>query len=132
MKKILTLILAMLYIGTSTGATFHMHYCMGKLVEVELWRGDSKKCSHCKTDLNKGCSKKCCKDEHKTVKLEKDQKVVAHALDFLQMPVADAPAYYTSLPPARVLALAEEHPVSNAPPRSSKVHPHILHCNFRI
>lgn len=132
MKKVLTLLLLLLYVGTSTGATFHMHYCMGKLVKIELWHGDKKKCSHCETDLSKGCPKKCCKDEHKTVKLEKDQKVTAPALHFLQMPVADVPVSYVQLPPAKIVRLATAHPVSHAPPYSSKVQPYILHCIFRV
>lgn len=133
MKKVLTLLFLLLYVGTSTGATFHMHYCMGKLVEVALWHGGKQPCSHCKTDLNKkGCPKKCCKDEHKTVKLEKDQKVTAHALPFLQMPAADVPVSYAVLPPAHVVSLATSHPVSHAPPYYSKVQPYILHCIFRV
>lgn len=132
MKKVLTLLLLLLYVGSSTGATFHMHYCMGKLVDVALWHGDKKKCSHCQRDLSKGCPKKCCKDEHKTVKLEKDQKVTAQALHFLQMPVADVPVSYVLLPPAKIVPLATAHPVSHAPPYSNKVQPYILHCIFRV
>jgi hypothetical protein len=36
MKKFITAILAVLYLGTSSGATIHMHYCMGKLAEWGL------------------------------------------------------------------------------------------------
>ncbi|MBK8522228.1 MAG: hypothetical protein IPL54_15650 [Chitinophagaceae bacterium] len=35
-EKFITAILAVLYLGTSSGATIHMHYCMGKLAEWGL------------------------------------------------------------------------------------------------
>ncbi len=74
MRKILFSILAVLYFGLSTGATIHMHYCMGKLVESALWHNSSKvgdKCSNCGMSNKKS---KCCKDEHKHLQIEKDQK----------------------------------------------------------
>ena len=75
MKKFLTAILAVLYITTSTGATIHMHYCMGKMSDWSLDSKDSKSCGKCgmKTSTKKG--KGCCHDEHKFVKNNSDQKV---------------------------------------------------------
>jgi len=60
-----------------------MHYCMGKLAEVQLWHNDNtKKCSKCGNEQGKTCSRDCCKDEHKTVKLEKDQEITENATPF--------------------------------------------------
>jgi hypothetical protein len=132
MKKALALILAFLYVGSSTGATFHMHYCMGKLVEVELWHAEANKCSKCGTEPGKACAKKCCKDEHKTVKLEKDQKAAEYAFHFTQMAALATPVSFFELPQVPVLSIAEEYPISNAPPRSSKVSPQIFYCTFLI
>lgn len=132
MKKLFTLILAILYMGSSTGATFHMHYCMGKLVEVKLWHKEGQKCSKCGAEPTSACAKKCCKDEHKTVKLEKDQKAVENSISFIQAPAIVSPLTYAEQPEIYVVSLLEEFPVSNAPPRSSKVHTHILNCTFRI
>lgn len=134
MKKLLTLLLAVFYMGTSTGATFHMHYCMEKLVEVQLWHGDAEKCGKCKAkhQHNKQCTKKCCKDEHKTVKLEKDQKMTENTVHLMQLVAVTAPVSYPVLQDIHTFSLAAAYPVSNAPPRSSKVHPHILNCTFRI
>lgn len=132
MKKVLTLILAILYMSSSTGATFHMHYCVGKLVEVKLWHKDVNKCSKCGNKENKKCGKNCCKDEHKTVKLEKDQKTGENAPRFMQFAALAMPVSYVELPQVYTVSLLEEFPVSKAPPRSSKVHTHILNCTFRI
>lgn len=132
MKKIITLILAILYMGSSTGATFHMHYCMGKLVNVNLWHDDAEKCPKCGDMSKVKACKKCCKDEHKTVKLEKDQKAAENTVHFMQLPAITTPVSYFTFTEIRPVTLVEEYPVSNAPPRSSKVHTHILNCTFRI
>ena len=47
MKKFVAVILALVYIGTSTGANIHMHYCMGKLADWGLGDNKSKTCSKC-------------------------------------------------------------------------------------
>ena len=133
MKKILTLILAIFYMSSSTGATFHMHYCMGKLMDVELWHADDNKCSKCVAGHTKACAKQCCKDEHKTVKLEKDQqKSTESAFHFMQLPAATASFSWCELPQVHPFSLIAAYPFSNAPPRSHKVPAHILHCTFRI
>lgn len=134
MKKVLALILAVFYMATSTGATLHVHYCMGKLVDVQLWKSDVKKtCSKCGTESSKkSCVRKCCRDTHKTVKLEKDQKTAERMVDAMQFTALVTPVDYVDLSPVYSTSLVEEYPVSNAPPRSSKIHLHILHCLFLI
>ena len=47
MKKFLTTILALVYLATSTGATIHLHYCMGRLFSWSLVDKDSKTCGQC-------------------------------------------------------------------------------------
>ncbi|NSL90898.1 HYC_CC_PP family protein [Chitinophaga solisilvae] len=132
MKKFIALILAVLYMGSSTGATFHMHYCNGVLMDVQLWHSSGTQCSKCGTTHSKSCAKKCCRDEHKTVKLEKDQKAAENTLHFMQLAVAAVPLPWLELPQADVVRLTAVRPLINAPPRSSKVLTHILHCTFRI
>ncbi len=45
MKKVLTTILAFVYLSTSMGATIHLHYCMGKLASWSLIDHESKNCN---------------------------------------------------------------------------------------
>jgi hypothetical protein len=130
MKRLLVTILAMLYLCTSTGATIHLHYCMGKLVSMKLWHSDTGKCGNCGMKKNKAFAKKCCKDEHKLIKLDKDhKKATENALQFTHM-VASVPAAYFEFPKVYIPCTAEEQPVSHAPPKSNRLH--ILHCTFRI
>lgn len=47
MKKFLVAILALLYLTTSTGATVHMHYCMGKLIDWGFTHSKKDSCENC-------------------------------------------------------------------------------------
>jgi hypothetical protein len=142
MKKLLVCILAVLYIGSSTGATVHMHYCMGKLVEMGLWHGKkAKACSKCTAkesnkcaakENGKSCKKKCCKDVHKLVKLDKDHKTAESAIQLLALTAVATPVYFYELPQIQIASLTQQYPLTNAPPRSCKVQSYILHCTFRI
>lgn len=134
MKKLLVCILAILYIGSSTGATVHMHYCMGKLVEMGLWHGKkAKACSKCTAkEDGKSCKKKCCKDVHKLVKLDKDHKTAESAIQLLALTAVATPVHFYELPQIQIASLTQQYPLTNAPPRSSKVQPYILLCSFRI
>ncbi len=132
MKKFIVCILAILYLGSSTGATLHMHYCMGKLVEQGLWHGKAKKCGKCGAKENSSCKKKCCKDEHKLVKLDKDQKTTESAFQLLAFTSLVAPVSFIELPQVQITSITQEFPVNNAPPRSCKVPPYIFLCTFRI
>ncbi|NML21350.1 hypothetical protein HHL16_10725 [Pseudoflavitalea sp. G-6-1-2] len=133
MKKFLVFILSLLYLGSSAGATVRLHYCQGKLVDIQLGDGNKEKCSGCASKKAKGCKMACCKDEHKMVKLEKDhQKTAEASFQFLQSIAYVTPASFIELPLLYLTALAEEHPISHAPPGTDKVQLHLLNCNFRI
>jgi hypothetical protein len=134
MKKLIIGILAILYMGSSTGATVHMHYCMGKLVDIGLWHGEkASSCNKCGAkENNKSCKKKCCKDVHKLVKLDKDQKTAESAFQLVALTSFVTPDHYYDLPQVQIATLTQEYPVTNAPPRSSKVQPYIFLCTFRI
>ena len=131
MKKFLVVILAILYMGTASGATIHIHYCMDKLVEVGLGAKDGLKCAGCGMDKCAKISDNCCKDEYKQVKTDKDHKVAEPVVFFMQA-VAVAPTAYLELPSVFIPSLIEKYPVSHAPPGVGKVNTYILNCVFRI
>ena len=79
---------------------------------------------------DKAFAKKCCKDEHKLIKLDKDhKKATENALQLTQL-VALVPTAYLEFPKVYIPYTAEEQPVSHAPPKSNRLH--IFHCTFRI
>jgi hypothetical protein len=119
MKKFIVAILAFLYISASTGATINLHYCMGKLVDWTALSKDTDKCGKCGMLKSNAKDKGCCKDEHKQINLEKDQKTAENNIQLVQL-VSVA------------ISISEANPTSNAPPRSSSVAVYIRNCVFRI
>jgi hypothetical protein len=134
MKKFLVFILALLYIGSSTGATIHMHYCMGKLVNMGLNSESTKKCPKCPSkEKSSSCSKECCKDVHKTFKLEKDQKLADVGLKLIDGPSHILSPYgFPEHIGAAVLAVPYAHPYIKGPPARSPIQSYILYGNFRV
>ena len=82
MRRFLLFILAVLYLGVSSGFALNYHYCMGKLAEVSLQYLDT-----CPSCGEAGTSHKCCSTETEYVKLSVDQDV-ANTLVQLSAPVA--------------------------------------------
>lgn len=76
MKKFLVTILAFVYLATTTGATIHMHYCMGKIYSVDLLKKD--KCTKCGMEASEGC----CNDELKVLKLKDNHQPAGNAITF--------------------------------------------------
>jgi len=132
MKKFIVSILAVLYLGLSTGATVHMHYCMGKLVGSSLWHNEkSDLCSKC--GMKKSISKnKCCKDEHKVVKVIQDQKIADDVYHSVQIESTEFVLNHFIIPETFVSSIIEENPYSNAPPLNYEVPIYIRNCVFRI
>jgi hypothetical protein len=131
MKRTIAIILALFYLGISTGATIHMHYCMGKLVDWGLWHSKSEQCSKCGMSAAKSKAHNCCKDEHQFVKLEKDQKVSESAVQLAQLSaVAVLPVLVTV--PCTLRPTLVEQPLSHAPPLLRHKAIYLLHCVFRI
>lgn len=131
MKKFIVLILAVLYLGTSTGATVHMHYCMDRLVDWALWPKKGDNCSKCgMSKTEKELAKGCCKDEQKQVKLKTDHKAAEGFQMFQMSSVAILPLHF-ELSIINLPSVTEENPLSHAPPRTP-VPIFILNRNFRI
>lgn len=116
MKKLAIVILAFLYLGTTSGATVNIHYCMGKFVEWGFGHSTTEKCDSC--GMFKTLDKKnCCHDENKLIKLDGDHKSAEIFFSFLQL---SSPAFFHSynlLVTDNIFSLVAEYPVINAPPQ---------------
>jgi len=131
LKKTITIFLALVYFGTSTGATIHMHYCMGKMTGWGLVANASDKCTKC--GMQKAVKKDghCCKDEVKFFKNNTDQKT--NALAFLAISLATGiitanGGYVTP----DICIVPVKTPVGPDPPRTPPVAVFILHQSFLI
>src|SRR4051812_43375251 len=138
MKKVLATILAFVYLSTSMGATIHLHYCMGKLASWGLIEHESKNCAQCgmvkKTSSPQYMATKmdCCKDEHKQIKTDKDQKLFPSEF-FKYNSLSQAITLHESvISGVKILSAAIEHPNTNGPPLSGKLPLFIIYRNFRL
>jgi hypothetical protein len=132
MKNFAIVILAFLYLSTSAGATIHLHYCMGKLVNWGLWHSDSKKCSKCGMNKSHKTQKNgCCKDEHKQIKNDKDQKAAETTVYLIHAASVAVLIYQYEISSVNISSITENNPLSNAPPRSP-VAIYIRNCIFLI
>jgi hypothetical protein len=128
MKKLLVSILAVVYLTVSSGAIINMHYCMGKLMAVDMKQEQKGSCGTC--GMEKEGHKGCCKDEQKKLQIEKDQKISESSfqlLNFVSDISVSAYSYFSY-----VQSIAIDYPVSHAPPDLGAVPIFIRNCNFRI
>lgn len=132
MKKIAILILALLYLGTSTGATVYVHYCMGELAYWGFDHDDSAACPGCSMEKGTKDDGSCCKEEQKFIKNSFDQKLTQPSFFFtslLSTAFAHEPVELTLI---QLSSVTESSPVSNAPPQNNKVAVYIFNQSFLI
>jgi hypothetical protein len=67
MRRVLVTILTIFYSYYSIGATIHVHYCMGELVETSLFGTSDKACGKCGMEKHSE-NDDCCKDVQVVVK----------------------------------------------------------------
>ena len=130
MKKVTVFILALLYITTSSGVTINMHYCMGKLVDLNFSHNKDQNCSNC--GMKETESNGCCEDEKKFLKIDNAQKIADAAY---QLPLFTSPALtnlFLEFSSVSVPSIMEEHPLNNSPSRQQGLPLFILNCVFRI
>ncbi len=132
MKKIIVAILALMYITTSTGATIHMHYCMGELADWGIGRNNSKTCGKCGMDKSDEKDNGCCKDEEKDIKLKTDHQKAGFTgfINTLAAPAISTPVPDFNFQP--FLQITESHRTCNAPPDIGDIKLHVLYCVFLI
>jgi hypothetical protein len=131
-KKFFALILSILYLTTSTGATVQLHYCMDKLIGWDLNGNNNEKCSRCGMEKSKSHKKGCCKDEQKQVKIHNDQKVTESSLNLVQFSSQVAHIPFDLFTVEGLQSIAQKFPVTHAPPRHEKVPDYLFYCIFLI
>ncbi len=132
MKKIFLFILAFTYFAFTSGATLHLHYCMGKMVEWSVSDNEEENCPICGSDKGKMVEKGCCKDEHKQLKITNDHSITETAFQGLYLMAVALPDSFIDIPAITFSSITEENPTSNAPPYSTGTPIYKRNCVFRI
>jgi len=138
MKRFLATILAIIYLSTSMGATVHLHYCMGKLMDWGLLDHSDKDCTFCGMPTNpaaKDCTiamKGCCHNEPYLIKNKGDQKDAPDSFELAKAPVTVADVPYGQLINPFVISPILVQPVANGPPLAGSIPVFLRNCNFRI
>ena len=138
MKKVLTALLAIIYLTTTMGATLYFHYCMGTLVSWGLTNHAGNTCQFCGMQMKKPSGEpllgknNCCHEECKQVRNDIDQKsgreflqvtkVVFAAAGFQRSGRAYTPDH------SRFLLRHSSH----GPPLAASVPVYLRICDFRI
>jgi hypothetical protein len=129
MKKLVIGILAVLYMGVSSGIAMEIHYCMGKKAGMEFYGSSSDKCGKCgMSEKNTGC----CHDEHKFYKLSDSHKSVSNDINFTADEIAVVAdhhyLYDWQIPGTIALTAVNNH----SPPDPAGPSACILNCVFRL
>jgi hypothetical protein len=137
MKKALVTILAFVYLTSSMGATIHLHYCMGKLASWSLIDHESKNCAQCgmvkKTSSQWMAAKMdCCRDEHKQIKTDKDQKLSPSEFFKYNNLTQAITLHELVMPGIKAFSPAITYPNTNAPPLLGDLPLFVLYRNFRL
>ena len=128
MKKIIVAILAVLYMGISSGIAMDIHYCMGKETGVEFYGNDDHgKCDKCGMKDKKGC----CGEEHKFYKLSDSHKSVSNDIKYTTpaVTVITSLYFYTTYFPVAISTTAASN---YSPPDYARPSYCILNSIFRL
>lgn len=131
MKKPLAAILILLYLTASSGIVINSHYCMKRLVSVDLFKEKAKVCGLCGMDMHNS-NNGCCHDEVKVLKVVQDQ--VNNPVASLDIPSPEAiPVLHTDhLPALAGFNGAQKHYQNHSPPLLSGQDTYLRINVFRI
>jgi hypothetical protein len=132
MKKILVTFMAVFYLAVASGAGVHIHYCMDKLVSWSLYETKRQTCGYCGMEKKESSKKSCCKDIHKSPKVDKAQHAHAQLLKFQQSAVIVPQLKLVAAYLFSAVADAPQEARSNAPPIAQKLPIFIKNCTYRI
>jgi len=128
MKKVIVALIAILYMGVSSGIAMEIHYCMGKKAGIDFYGDKKDKCGKCGMNAKKNS---CCNDEHKFIKLNDSYKNVSNEMAFGVPDAAILHAYrfFDACFPSDAATRALKN---HSPPDYTKPSACIMNCVFRL
>jgi len=130
MKRILISIIALIYFTVSSGMVMSVHYCMGKISDVQVNQVPEDRCI-CGMSKKETSSKGCCKTEFQMVKLADNHKASYASYD-IQTPIAIVARSLSFLDAPILLSQENVYVDIHGPPLISEQDTYLLNCVFRI
>lgn len=124
MKRLTSILLALIYIATTSGIVINTHYCMGEVAGVALGASNNATCGTCGME-NEGC----CHDDLQVIKLTENHHYTAANFEipvFESISFKQAEQEYLSIPAEVQAGKIRNH----SPPLP--VSRNILYCVYRI
>jgi hypothetical protein len=124
LKKLVVILLLMIYGVSSSGMTIQFHYCCGKLKSVQLSTVTKKQCGMKHSKL----SKPCCSDKQVELKLKGDQKTEQAKFVFFVPAQMNKPQAFLNIRP--VVSQSGIPEIYAPPPLTNSLY--TFHCVYRI
>lgn len=124
MKRLTSILLALIYIATTSGIVINTHYCMGEVAGVALGASNNATCGTCGME-NEGC----CHDDLLVIKLTDNHHYTAANFEipvFESISFKQAEQEYLSIPAEVQAGKIRNH----SPPLP--VSRNVLYCVYRI
>lgn len=128
MKKLVVAIIAIMYMGVSSGIALEIHYCMGKKAGVSFYESDSKACGKCGMKDKKGG---CCNDKHQFYKLKDAHQAFTGDIS-IDAPVVAVLTTHFSFDDHLVADVSDQSLRNHSPPDYSGPSAYIRNCVFRL
>jgi len=113
--------------GVSSGIAMDIHYCMGKVLQVDLYGKENSKYAKCKAYQKMGC----CGEQYKFYKLTNAHQNIHNDHSFDAGCIAIANSHY-SYNWRYTTGISYKTVTNNSPPKYTGPSVWILNCTFRI
>jgi len=123
MKKVVAFIVAILYLGLTTGLAVNIHYCMGEISQVQFESYNDN--DLCKTKMP------CCGHDYHLVKVSDEHQQASTNLN-LKAPVAELHFFIPSIDELVSSTVPRNITNANSPPLLSDPDIYVQNCVFRI
>lgn len=128
MKKILSVLILLVYLSVSTGFVVSRHFCMGRIDSVQLGEADSDVCSRC--GMHKG-DNMCCHDEISVLRLDNEHFTSKWTFNLPEAPGLPEQMVSLLLSPFRNFTPLPRF-TDGGPPPDEGLDVYLQNCVFRI
>lgn len=125
-KRLVTITLMVLYLGTVSGFVLNLHYCFNRLSSIKI----DAPVKGCTNGLETG-KMKCCKDKHFEVKVKDAHQTASFAFSG-KIFAHDVPAILDSNPVLNFQSVLVNKASYRGPPDVTVVSIFLKNCTFRI